>query len=141
MHREPGARAVVEHNGLALENGRLDAIHLKGRLDIMHKNAHIAVYLHSPVGRGAGDNPESRRELPLPPQLLVGTGGADQYVLDCDIEFIFIAKGSLEVLMGDDLIELDEGDALTIPGRAPHTWRNASSTQPCEVLWMLAPAP
>ena len=70
-----------------------------------------------------------------------GTGGAVQYVLDCDVEFIFISRGSLEVLMGDDLIELDEGDALTIAGRAPHTWRNASSTERCEVLWMLAPAP
>jgi len=70
-----------------------------------------------------------------------GTGGATQYVLDCDIEFVFVITGSLEVLMGDDVFALNEGDAMTIIGREPHTWRNASSALECQVLWMLAPAP
>lgn len=70
-----------------------------------------------------------------------GTGGATQYVLDCDIEFVFVITGSLEVLMGDDVFALNAGDAMTIIGRKPHTWRNASTALECQVLWVLAPAP
>lgn len=70
-----------------------------------------------------------------------GSGGESQYSLDCDIEFIFVLKGALELLMGDEVFALGEGDAMTLRGREPHTWRNASTTAECEVIWMLAPAP
>lgn len=70
-----------------------------------------------------------------------GTGGASQYVLDCDIEFIFVIRGAVEILMGDDICTLRHGDAMTLRGREPHTWRNASQAEECEVLWALAPAP
>lgn len=70
-----------------------------------------------------------------------GTGGAAEYVLDCDIEFIYVIRGALEILMGGDVFPLAEGDAMTMRGREPHTWRNASEADGCEVLWVLAPAP
>jgi transcriptional regulator with XRE-family HTH domain len=70
-----------------------------------------------------------------------GSGGEAQYSLDCDIEFAFVLKGALEILMGNEVFALDEGDAMTLRGREPHTWRNASATAECEVIWMLAPAP
>ncbi len=70
-----------------------------------------------------------------------GTGGEAQYSLECDIEFIFVIAGAVDILLGDDVFELHQGDAMTLRGREPHTWRNSSSSEVCEVLWVLAPAP
>jgi quercetin dioxygenase-like cupin family protein len=70
-----------------------------------------------------------------------GTGGAQPYTLDCDAEFVYVIAGRLEVRLSGEVITLGAGDSLTFPGREPHTWRNASKTEPCEVLWILAPAP
>lgn len=70
-----------------------------------------------------------------------GTGGATQYALDCDIEFIFVVSGTLELITGEEVFSLGAGDAMTMRGRESHTWRNESAVEACEVLWMLAPAP
>lgn len=70
-----------------------------------------------------------------------GHGGPELYALDCDTEFVRVLAGRLEVVLEDQVVALDVGDALTFPGRTPHTWRNASDTEPCEVLWVLSPAP
>lgn len=70
-----------------------------------------------------------------------GTGGASQYALDCDVEFVYVITGSLKMLLGKDVFTLNAGDAMTMRGREPHTWRNASTSDPCEVLWVLSPAP
>ena len=34
--------------------------------------------------------------------------------------------GALDVVLADETIALQRGDALTFPGRTPHTWRNGS---------------
>jgi len=70
-----------------------------------------------------------------------GTGGDELYSLDCEIEFVFVTKGEFEVRLGPESFVLQQGDSITFKGREPHTWRNASKTEPCEVLWVLAPAP
>jgi transcriptional regulator with XRE-family HTH domain len=69
-----------------------------------------------------------------------GTAGADLYSLDCDVEFIIVLRGGILIVLGDDVHELERGDSMTFRGRDPHTWRNASSTEECEVLWVLVPA-
>jgi transcriptional regulator with XRE-family HTH domain len=70
-----------------------------------------------------------------------GHGGKDLYALDTQVEFVYVAQGRLLVVLEEDTVALAAGDALTFPGRTPHTWRNASATEPCDVLWVLAPAP
>ncbi|WBM78807.1 helix-turn-helix domain-containing protein [Cryobacterium breve] len=45
------------------------------------------------------------------------------------------------LVIGEDVFLLDTGDAMTFRGRDPHRWRNPSSAESCEVIWMLAPAP
>lgn len=70
-----------------------------------------------------------------------GTGGSELYSLDCEIEFAYVVAGMLELVFTEEVIVLDTGDAITFPGREPHTWRNASKSDTCEVLWVLAPAP
>lgn len=69
-----------------------------------------------------------------------GTAGDDLYSLDCDVEFVYVLTGRLTVVLGDDEHELAAGDSMTFRGRDPHTWRNASADERCEVLWVLAPA-
>lgn len=70
-----------------------------------------------------------------------GHGGKDLYSLDCAVEFVYVVTGRLVVTLAEESVALGPGDALTFPGRHPHTWRNASTSEACDVLWVLAPAP
>lgn len=69
-----------------------------------------------------------------------GSGGDELYTLTSEIEFVYVVGGSLVVSLADQEIVLATGDALTFHGREPHTWRNASDSEPCEALWVLSPA-
>jgi transcriptional regulator with XRE-family HTH domain len=70
-----------------------------------------------------------------------GHGGDELYSLDCEVEFVYVVGGRLELVLEDQTVELGPGDAMTFPGRTPHTWRNAAPDDPCEVLWVLSPTP
>jgi transcriptional regulator with XRE-family HTH domain len=70
-----------------------------------------------------------------------GHGGIELYTLDCDTEFVYVVAGRLDVVLEEETATLGPGDAMTFPGRTPHTWRNASQVEPCEVVWVLSPAP
>ncbi|SDC43417.1 transcriptional regulator, XRE family with cupin sensor [Geodermatophilus telluris] len=69
-----------------------------------------------------------------------GGGGDELYALACDVEFVHVLRGRLRLLLPGEVVDLHEGDAFTMPGTTPHTWLNPS-TAPCEVLWVLTPAP
>ncbi len=69
-----------------------------------------------------------------------GTAGDDLYSLDCDVEFVYVLRGTLTVTLADDDHTLEAGDSMTFRGRDPHTWRNPSTDTVSEVLWVLAPA-
>jgi transcriptional regulator with XRE-family HTH domain len=70
-----------------------------------------------------------------------GSGGDELYALDTEIEFVYVLRGQFNILLGPERFELNQGDAMTFRGREPHTWRNPSTTDVAEVLWVLAPAP
>jgi len=69
-----------------------------------------------------------------------GNGGEELYALACDAECAYVLSGTVEVVLEDHAETLTAGDAMTFPGSSPHTWRNPGP-RPCEVLWILAPAP
>jgi transcriptional regulator with XRE-family HTH domain len=69
-----------------------------------------------------------------------GNGGEELYALACDAECAYVLSGTVEVVLEDHVETLSAGDAMTFPGRTPHTWRNPGPRQ-CKVLWILAPAP
>jgi transcriptional regulator with XRE-family HTH domain len=69
-----------------------------------------------------------------------GGGGDELYTLDCEVEFVYVIRGSLEIRLSEETVLLSAGDAFTFPGREPHTWSNAT-TGDTEVVWVLAPAP
>ncbi|MCW2583462.1 MAG: transcriptional regulator, family [Klenkia sp.] len=87
--------------------------------------------------------PGTQRELQVIHSRLEpgGTGGADLYTLRSAVEFVYVLAGSLSVRLAEETHLLEAGDALTFPGRTPHTWANGSDTDPAEVLWALSPAP
>ncbi|MFC5382636.1 helix-turn-helix domain-containing protein [Aquipuribacter nitratireducens] len=70
-----------------------------------------------------------------------GHGGKDLYALPTQVEFVYVVHGRLLVVLEDETVALAAGDCLTFAGRTPHTWRNASASETCDVLWVLAPAP
>ncbi|RBY74659.1 XRE family transcriptional regulator [Geodermatophilus sp. TF02-6] len=70
-----------------------------------------------------------------------GGGGEELYALACEVEFVHVLRGRLRLLLPGQSVDLDEGDAFTMPGATPHTWFNPSATTVCEVLWALTPAP
>lgn len=70
-----------------------------------------------------------------------GSAGPDLYGLDCDVEFVYVIRGVLQIVVGIDEHRLEQGDAMTFSGRDPHRWFNASSSELCEVMWVMAPAP
>jgi transcriptional regulator with XRE-family HTH domain len=70
-----------------------------------------------------------------------GSGGEELYALDAEIEFVYVLKGRFDIVLGPTTHNLNVGDAMTFRGREPHTWRNPSTSEPAEVLWVLSPAP
>ena len=49
-----------------------------------------------------------------------------------------VLKGSLEVSVGDDVYQLEEGDSIYYPTSVPHPWR-ALKGDIIEVIWILTP--
>ncbi|CAB4627441.1 unannotated protein [freshwater metagenome] len=69
-----------------------------------------------------------------------GSGGKELYALNCEIEFVLVIEGALEIQLGPEIISLAQGDSLTFKGSEPHTWRNPSKTDGSQVIWVMAPA-
>jgi transcriptional regulator with XRE-family HTH domain len=69
-----------------------------------------------------------------------GSGGDELYALNCEVEFVYVLRGQLEMILGPEHHMLNTGDAMTFRGRDAHTWRNPSD-ESVEVLWVMSPAP
>jgi mannose-6-phosphate isomerase-like protein (cupin superfamily) len=69
------------------------------------------------------------------------SGGDGLYTLNVNVEFLYVVTGAVDVQFGVEALRVEAGDALTWPGREPHTWRNASDKEGCEALWIMTPAP
>jgi len=70
-----------------------------------------------------------------------GSAGEEPYTLPADVELVYVLSGSLELQVGDEVHELEQGDTLTYSPRDPHTWRNPSETDEAVVLWTALPNP
>jgi transcriptional regulator with XRE-family HTH domain len=69
-----------------------------------------------------------------------GTGGAELYSLNCDLEVLHVLEGTVEVVFSSHTERLGAGDTLTFSGREPHSWANPDADRGAEVLWVIAPA-
>ncbi len=70
-----------------------------------------------------------------------GTAGDELYSLPGDVEWVYVLEGTLELQVGDETHVLERGDTVTYLLSKPHTWRNASATDPLRVLWVAVPNP
>lgn len=70
-----------------------------------------------------------------------GSGGKVLYTINCEVEVLYVLKGTIDLIFSDSSQNLTAGDALTFAGGEPHTWVNVSKTRPAEVIWALVPAP
>lgn len=69
------------------------------------------------------------------------SAGQEAYALHPGVQFIQVLSGALEFRLEAEHYQLADGDALTFRGNLLHTYRNASRTEPCEMLMVIAPAP
>lgn len=67
-------------------------------------------------------------------------GGVSLYTINSEVEILHVLEGSLTVTFIDRSVALFAGDALTFPGREPHTWR-VEGNAPATVIWVIVPAP
>ncbi|MBO1768970.1 helix-turn-helix domain-containing protein [Agrococcus sp. TF02-05] len=67
-------------------------------------------------------------------------GGSELYTISCEVEVLHVVAGAVEVRFADRAVLVGAGDALTLPGREPHTWRVAGDER-AVAIWVLAPAP
>lgn len=69
-----------------------------------------------------------------------GSGGAELYTLNCEVEVVHVLTGQLVVTLSEEAVALDQGDTMTFSGREPHTWQNPDPDRCTEVLWIIVPA-
>lgn len=67
-------------------------------------------------------------------------GGSELYTINCDVEVLHVIAGEVTVRFADRSVALRAGDALTFPGREPHTWE-VTGGAPASVAWVIVPAP
>ncbi len=68
-----------------------------------------------------------------------GAGSGELYTHGTKAEFALVLKGSIELRLGDDTFQLNEGDAITLSGDIPAGSVNRG-TKPAVVLWAMTPA-
>jgi transcriptional regulator with XRE-family HTH domain len=67
-------------------------------------------------------------------------GGPDLYTINCEVEVLHVVSGAVRVRFADRSVAVNAGDALTFPGREPHTWEVVAG-RAAVVMWVLVPAP
>jgi transcriptional regulator with XRE-family HTH domain len=88
----------------------------------------------------------SSREEPrfqvIESEVAPGAGaGEELHSLPGEVEFVYVLEGALELRVSEETHTLQAGDAITYRLSKPHTWRNASETEPLRVLWVSVPNP
>lgn len=67
-----------------------------------------------------------------------GSTGAEQYTHGDAQELFLIMSGQVTLSLGDQVIEMSEGDSIEYSTSTPHRAANAGDG-PAEVLWLVAP--
>jgi mannose-6-phosphate isomerase-like protein (cupin superfamily) len=69
---------------------------------------------------------------------LAGSDGAPPHLHKRSAELFFVLSGTLDVLLGDEIVTLDEGDFLLVPPDTPHAFAPPAGKQ-AEVLFAFVP--
>ena len=85
---------------------------------------------------------EEHRFQAIESEIAPGAGAGDELSsLPGEVEFVYVLEGALELRVAEETHVLERGDAITYQLSKPHTWRNASQTEPLRVLWVSVPNP
>ena len=68
----------------------------------------------------------------------VGTGSGDEAYAHEGEEIGFVIRGRAECRVGEEVFDLDKGDAITLDSTVPHSWRNRGR-ELLEMLWISTP--
>jgi transcriptional regulator with XRE-family HTH domain len=68
-----------------------------------------------------------------------GNSGIELHRFNADTEVVYVMRGMLDVVIGNDRYRLRAGDTLTLSPREPHAWVNPSKTRRASVLWIITP--
>ena len=84
--------------------------------------------------------PDMKRQLEVMyMRVTKGENSGNEPMLDPPGEKIgIVLKGSLEVSVGNEVFQLEEGDSIYYPANVPHSWR-ALEGDSIEVIWILTP--
>ena len=84
--------------------------------------------------------PDMRRQLEVMyMQVKAGENSGNEPMLDSPGEkMCFVVKGKLELCVGKDVYQLEEGDTINYPAHVEHSWR-ALEGESIEVIWILTP--
>ncbi len=100
------------------------------------------VDLYFPTNNFLLSSREERRFQAIESEVAPGAGAGDElYSLPGEVEFVYVLEGSLELQVGGETHVLEAGDTITYDLPKPHTWRNASDSEPMRVLWVAVPNP
>ncbi|MEV5710327.1 helix-turn-helix domain-containing protein [Actinoallomurus sp. NPDC052274] len=113
------------------------------KTDVVRKDEAPAIQL---TGHGAAERlltPRGQGRVQLVRSVIEpgGTGGAELYTLNCEVEVVHVLRGTLRVQFSESATLLAEGDTLTFSGREPHSWLNPDEKVSAEALWVIVPAP
>ncbi|PWR21302.1 cupin domain-containing protein [Zavarzinia aquatilis] len=67
-------------------------------------------------------------------------GGAELYSLRAAEVFVLIEAGAVDIRFDGEVVTLSAGDTLTYDPRRPHSFGNASATEPAAALFIIMPA-
>lgn len=65
-------------------------------------------------------------------------GGSEEQISHRGQEFGYVLEGQLELLVGDEVYELKEGDAFCFDSELPHGYRNKSKVT-ARIIWINSP--
>ncbi|MDI1463031.1 cupin domain-containing protein [Catellatospora sp. KI3] len=72
--------------------------------------------------------------------LKAGSPGAPPHFHERSDEILFMLGGELEVLLGEEIVTLNQGDLLIVPPYMPHAFAPAPGTD-ADVLFLFTPGP
>ena len=84
--------------------------------------------LNAPTGNGNGASAEPHQIQPYLISLGPGGGYKEDQIGHAGEEFAFVITGEVELLIGDEVITLAQGDAVRFASSAAHAFRNGSAT-------------
>ncbi len=80
------------------------------------------------VWEGLGGEKFTGRVEPFVMTLETGASSGTHPMIHTGHEFVYVLRGKLEYLVGDQRYELEAGDSLLFAAQLHHRWRNAGST-------------